>query len=139
MPARIKASQLGRGAATADLNLRARIVTLGVRDLSRSLEFYRDTLGLRVKARAAGVAFLDAGGGITLTLNEAQPGPRQRLAGSTQVMFSVPGVQTAYEELQRRGVRFIDQPHSVNAKDWAVAFIDPDGHSLAILGPEREP
>jgi len=46
------------------------VVMLGVRDIARSLGFYRDKLGLEVQHEIPGFAFLN-GGGVTLCLSEA--------------------------------------------------------------------
>ncbi len=79
-------------------------VILVVRDLERSLAFYRDVLGMGVRYTIPGFAFLD-GGGVILALR--------------QVEFSrEPRVVTS------------DATHDLLATD----FRDPDGHVLSITG-----
>ena len=121
-----------------DLKLgRLSFIMLGVRDLSRSVAFYRDMLGLRVKSEVPGFAFLD-GNGVTIALSEPLGTVRRRVAGYTEIVYSVQSVRAMYEELQRRGVKFMNEPHQVSARDWAAAFSDPDGHAISIFGPEEQ-
>lgn len=117
------------------------VVMLGVHDVARALEFYRDTLGLVVKSQFRGFAFLDAGG-VTLCLSEplarAHGTPDGALAGATELVFEVPGVREAFQCLLERGVRFTHEPRVVAGTQWAANFEDPDGHKLSVFGPERK-
>jgi predicted enzyme related to lactoylglutathione lyase len=115
---------------------RVTFIMLGVKDLDRSVEFYRDYLGLSIKSRDQGLATVDAGS-ITIALSTALGGTRPgRLAGATEIVFGVSGVRDAFNELSARGVKFLTQPHQVSGTDWAAAFTDPDGHAISIFGPK---
>jgi catechol 2,3-dioxygenase-like lactoylglutathione lyase family enzyme len=112
------------------------IVMLGVRDLDRSVAFYRDRLGLEVRNQTPGFAFLNAGP-ITLCLSEAL----SRAAGettneATEMVFSVDQVRAAYEGLLAKGVVFTHEPRNVTGPFWAANFNDPDGHKLSVFGNE---
>ncbi len=115
------------------------VVMLGVHDLARAVEFYRDVLGLTVKSEVRGFAFLDAGG-VTLCLSEplarALGNPGGSLAGATELVFEVPGVREAHQALVDHGVRFTHEPRVVAGTQWAANFEDPDGHKLSVFGPE---
>lgn len=115
-------------------------VLLGVRNLPAAVAFYRDKLGLALRFESAEFVFLD-GGGVTLALSLplAQAAARSdgRLAGATEIVFSVTGVRESYEALRARGVEFTHQPHVATGNLWAANFTDPDGHALSIFGPER--
>ncbi len=111
-------------------------VMLGVKDVIRSLEFYRDRLGLKVQAQFPGFAFLE-GGGITLALSEPLARALQQGPGATEVVFAVDGVVEAYEQLRVAGVQFVGEPRNVSDFRWAAQFRDPDGHLLSIFGPQR--
>jgi catechol 2,3-dioxygenase-like lactoylglutathione lyase family enzyme len=117
------------------------IVMLGVHDLARSLEFYRDKLGLTVKSEMRGFAFLEAGS-VTLALSEplarSLGTPEGSLAGAAELVFTVEGVREAYEALAARGVNFTHEPRVVAGTQWAANFDDPDGHKLSVFGPERK-
>jgi catechol 2,3-dioxygenase-like lactoylglutathione lyase family enzyme len=112
------------------------IVMLGTKDLARSLEFYRDRLGLEIRNQIPGFAFLNAGA-VTLCLCE----PLARVAdgalnGATEVVFCVDSVKPAYEALKAQGVVFTHEPRNVTGPSWAANFNDPDGHKLSIFGSE---
>ena len=107
---------------------------LGVSDMSRSLAFYRETLGLSVRSETPGFAFLDTGP-VTLCLSE----PHAKLggfAGAIEVVLAVQGVRRAYAELTKNGVVFMSEPMNVTGDSWAANFRDPDGHLLSVFGPE---
>ena len=117
-----------------DLKLRQiHAVMLGVRDLERSVEFYRDKLGMNVKDQTANFAFLD-GGGVMLMLSLPLGRASETLSGATEVVFSVEGVGAARQALGERGVEFFIEPRNVAAQFWAANFRDPDGHNLSIFG-----
>jgi catechol 2,3-dioxygenase-like lactoylglutathione lyase family enzyme len=117
-------------------------VMLGVRDLERSVAFYRDRLGLPVKFQSAEFAFFEAGG-VTLALSRplarvvAGADSDSSLSGAAEVVFAVPGVREAHAALRAKGVEFTHEPRNVAGTAWAANFDDPDGHALSIFGPER--
>ncbi len=113
------------------------MVMLGVRNLARSVEFYRDRLGLKVTSATEGFAFLDSGG-ATLCLSQPLGRGAERLDGATEVVFSVDGVREAFQALRQKGVEFFQEPRNVTGTMWAANFRDPDGHGLSIFGPERK-
>lgn len=109
------------------------IVMLGVRDLQRSLAYYRDTLGLAVSFASDEFAFLKAGA-VTLGLRHAADLPEAREDGRTELVFSVEDVDRAYDRLRERGVAFRIAPRAVTGDQFAADFRDPDGHVLSIFG-----
>lgn len=111
------------------------VVMLGVKELGRSVAFYRDALGLALKTQFEGFAFLD-GGGITLALSEALGRSAPAIAGATEVVFSVGDVKGARKALGERGIAFTHEPRNVAGPMWAANFNDPDGHKLSVFGPE---
>jgi catechol 2,3-dioxygenase-like lactoylglutathione lyase family enzyme len=108
-------------------------VMLGVRELARSVEFYRDKLGMNLKDQTANFAFLD-GGGVLLMLSLPLGRASESLSGATEVVFSVEGVRAARQALGERGVEFFVEPRDVAGQFWAANFRDPDGHNLSIFG-----
>ncbi len=107
---------------------------LGSTDIPRSLALYEDLLGLRVKSRFPGFAFLDTGA-ATLCLTEQLGRSGENLEGATEVVFAVDDIDEAYERLRDKGVDFYAKPHQVTETDWAANFRDPDRHKLSIFGP----
>ena len=114
------------------------MIMLGVRDLDKSVSFYRDRLGIDVRQRIPGFAFLDSGA-LTIVLSEPLAKNVSPLAGATEVIFSVNDVRASYEALKNQGVEFSQEPRNVSGPMWAANFRDPDGHLLTVFGPERKP
>jgi glyoxylase I family protein len=112
------------------------IVLLGVRDLPRSLAFYRDALGLPVSFASAEFAFLTAGA-VTLGLRSAPQLAEPREDGRTELVFTVEDVDRGYALLRERGVEFRVAPRPVTGDRFAADFRDPDGHVLSIFGPRQ--
>lgn len=111
-------------------------VMLGVQDLPRAVAFYRDKLGLSVQSEVEkAFVFLDTGG-VMLALSAPLARASSQIAGAAEVVFSVDDVTAAYEALLARGVRFTRPPHNVAGPNWVANFEDPDGHKLALLGPQ---
>jgi methylmalonyl-CoA/ethylmalonyl-CoA epimerase len=116
-------------------------VALTVRDIQRSVAFYRDELGLRfLFAPAPSLAFLMIGD-VRLMLSapegELTPG------GGTVLYLRVADIEAENAALARRGVSFIDAPHLVarmpDHELWMCFFRDPDGHTLALMSERRAP
>jgi catechol 2,3-dioxygenase-like lactoylglutathione lyase family enzyme len=113
------------------------MIMLGVRDMDRSVQFYRDRLGLTLKHQFPGFAMFEAGA-VTLVLSEDRAKGAASVTGATEVIFSAEDVKAGVEALQRQGVEFSHPPHQVNGPMWAANFLDPDGHMLTLFGPERK-
>ena len=111
------------------------ILMVGVSDMSRSLSFYRDALGLKVNMDSPEFVFL-SGGGVTLALSVPLWKATGAKTGSTEIVFSVPSLRTAHEGLQSKGVACTQEPRPVTGPMWAANFRDPDGHLFSVFGPE---
>jgi len=109
------------------------VVMLGVKDVKRTLEFYRDKLGLKVQHEIPGFAFLDAGG-VTLCLSEPAAKVRGQVAGAGEIVFSVEDVAAAFQALRGKGVEFTHEPRSITPTTRVANFDDPDGNHLSIFG-----
>src|SRR5271166_1563716 len=105
------------------------MIMLGVTDMPRSIEFYRDKLGLALKSVTDNdnFAFFDAGG-ATLALSRHHADLSPALAGATEIVFGCDGVKEMYKQLKKKGIQFKTEPRDVNGQEWSAAFIDPDGH-----------
>ncbi|MEP6993481.1 MAG: VOC family protein [Acidobacteriota bacterium] len=112
------------------------IVMLGVREMPRSLAFYRDVLGLPVSFASDEFAFLKAGAvtlGLRVAADLAAPGDERR----TELVFEVEDIDASHERLGGRGIAFRIAPRIVTGDQLAADFRDPDGHVLSILGPRK--
>ncbi len=112
-------------------------IILRVEVLSRSLDFYRDRLGMTVLESSETFAFLD-GGGVTLALNAIGSAMEANPPGLVEVVFEVDDVSAAYEKLAAAGLQFRVDLAVVMSSDGrellAADFRDPDGNVLSITG-----
>jgi catechol 2,3-dioxygenase-like lactoylglutathione lyase family enzyme len=137
------------------------VITLAVRDLEKSLTFYRDGLGLPAKGivgaefkgserePAGAAALFELRGGLLLMLyprSELSKDANLPVTGPSAVEFSlgyaVPR-REAVDELLRRaeaaGATLTDAPHE---RPWGIYsgyFLDPDGHLWEILWNPKMP
>ena len=109
-------------------------VVLGVRDMERSIAFYRDALGLTVTFAAGDFVFLRAGT-VTLCLRTVDELPSPMDERAVELVFGVDDIHRAFEALSDRGVVFRVEPRIVTGDQFAADFRDPDGHVLSIFGP----
>jgi len=106
-------------------------------DVEKSVVFYRDLLGLTLTNRFEDFAFFDCGRtGTTLALSGDLARGTPKSGTATEIVFAVPSVTAAYEELRGRDVEFVNEPRVVNADAWAVNLTDPDGHLLSFYGAQ---
>ena len=138
-----------------------------VSDIERSIEFYRDVLGMSLYRRQQGTAeylsrvtgfpgvrleialLKSADGGALLELlqyitHPAPPTDREtNRPGNGHVCFKVSDIQAACEELRRRGVRLISDPVKITAGvhegAYAVYLRDPDGFTVELYQPPAGP
>lgn len=120
--------------------------TLAVADVSRSVEFYRNKLGLVVEAnRAPSFAMIRVGGprGGTIGLLSNQlpeaagartMTPEQRAA--IQVELSTDHLDALYEELSGRGVHF-HRPPTDMPWERSMQTYDPDGYTVEFAQGRR--
>ncbi len=118
------------------MDARISLITLGVEDLDRSIEFYRDGLGLPLRDGPSGIAFFTTSG-TWLTLY-----PREKLARDAQVEASGSGfrgfslahnvrTREAVDEVMREavaaGAEIQKQPEEASWGGYSGYFRDPDG------------
>jgi methylmalonyl-CoA/ethylmalonyl-CoA epimerase len=121
---------------TADGGLRlAEIGQIGmtVTDLDRSVEFYRDVLGLKFLFRVPNLAFFDCAGiRLMLGLPEANGESFHPI-----LYFRVEDIERAAEQLAARRVAFETKPTLVAKMEthdlWLAAFRDPDGNVIELM------
>lgn len=105
-----------------------------VSDMQRSVEFYRDKLGIPLKFQspdwtefATGTTTLALhGGGIPST--QPPGGDPSKIAGACSIGFNVDDVDKTYEELKGKGIRFVMPPMQREGEGIKLAVaVDPDG------------
>ena len=113
-----------------------------VSDMRRSVEFYRDTLGIALKFQSPEwTEFLT--GTTTLALHgggvpqkHSGPPSEGKPAGVCTIGFNVEDVDKTYEELKAKGVRFVMPPTQQEAEGIKLAVaLDPDGLTISLAQP----
>jgi glutathione S-transferase fosA5 len=104
-------------------------ITLAVADIDRSLIFYRDVLGLAVRAVWSSGACLEAGAlWLCLSLDEgARTSPHPDY---THLAFSVS--EANYADLSKRLITQCMVWNDNKSEGASTYFLDPDGHKLEI-------
>lgn len=121
----------------AEINGLSRIVAimLGVRDLNKAVEFYRDKLGLKLVMSEPGLALLQCGN-VVIGLNPGLVRLAPQVTGATEVSFGVDNLRATQKALAEKGIAFLSEPRQATPTDMAVHFKDEDGHLLSLFGPE---
>ena len=110
-----------------------------VSDMQRSVEFYRDKLGVPLKFQTpdwtefqTGTTTLALhGGGVPATAPPA--GDSSKQAGSCSIGFNVEDVDKTYQELQAKGIRFVMPPTQREGEGIKLTVcIDPDGLPISF-------
>ena len=110
-----------------------------VSDMDKSVEFYRDKLGIPLKFQSpewtefqTGTTTLALhGGGIARTGPPA--GDPSKQAGACSIGFNVENVDETYAELQAKGIRFVMPPTQREGEGIKLAVaIDPDGLPISF-------
>jgi lactoylglutathione lyase len=110
-----------------------------VSDMQRSVEFYRDKLGIPLKFQspdwtefATGVTTLALhGGGVP---SQGSPiGDPSKIAGACSIGFNVDDVDKTYEELKAKGIMFVMPPMQREGEGIKLAVgLDPDGLPISF-------
>ncbi len=126
--------------------LRFEGLTLTVRDVERSLEFYGKKLSLTVEVNAApNFAMIRIGGdgggtiGLLSSARAKSDGAEETSAlqkRSIHIEFSTDDLDGLYEDLQSRGVIFHEPPHDEPWERSMTAF-DPDGYAVEFAQGRR--
>lgn len=105
-------------------------ITLTVKNLKRSVDFYENILGLQKKYEFRDYVGFDCGGveiGLK-TWGELEK-PRK---GEPCISFLVDDVDDAYRNLRQNGVKVIEGPKDTVWGGRIILFEDPDGNLLQL-------
>ncbi|HWH56639.1 MAG TPA: SpoIIE family protein phosphatase [Terriglobales bacterium] len=123
-----------------DPYLRILFITIFVRDLERSIQFYVGQLGFNLlfDSRVGTGRFVVVGppdGSATLSLAEVTPGAKEyeSIGRSPTIVFLSENVVAKYEQWRDRGVHFSEPPHKPVWGGLYASLEDPDGNSLKLV------
>ena len=101
-----------------------------VSNIARAARFYREILGLPQEVYSEEEQWAEFNcGNITLALKAGEKLPEVISGG--RIALAVDDIHAAHEELKKRGVRVVSEPHDYSVC-WAMEILDPDGN-LVIL------
>lgn len=110
-------------------------VTLAVRDMARSVEFYQGNVGLKLLyggAAASFTSFAVGDGYLNLTL-----ATDRELCWWGRVIFYVDDVESTYRRLMDGGLAPSTAPQNASWGERYFHISDPDGHELSFARPLR--
>lgn len=113
---------------------------LMVSDMQRSVEFYRDKLGLSLKFESpqwtefqTGATTLALHGGGVIAAHPLHGNGKEKFAGSCSIGFNVENLEQAYQTLQVKGVKFVMPPTRQEKEGIKLAVaLDPDGMPVSF-------
>jgi predicted enzyme related to lactoylglutathione lyase len=101
-----------------------------VSDLARATSFYREVLGLPQEVYSEEWQWAEFNcGNLTLALKGGEKLPEPVSGG--RIALAVDDIHAAHEELKRRGVRVVTEPHNYTVC-WAMEILDPDGNVVIL-------
>ena len=117
-------------------------VHLKIRDMKRSVDFYRQYLGMEITEQLGdAMVFMSAGTMYhELALQAVGPDaplPRRHDVGLYHIAFEVPDKQSfveAFQTLKDGGINTYPVDHRIS---WALYFSDPDGNGIEIYWDTR--
>lgn len=124
------------------MNLSMKYLILYVSDSKQAIHFYRDILGLPIRAEHGTYVEFDTGSTI-LALNTRESArditaldiPDTSASNTFEIGFVTENVEAVIKRMREQGVSIIGEP---KVKPWGqtVAYIaDPDGHYIEICSP----
>jgi lactoylglutathione lyase len=117
-------SAAGQGAASL-----AYIIVF-VSDMKRSVAFYRDQLGLKLRFASPGWSEFETGGTI-LALHPAGPNNK---AGTSEIGVTVQDLNAFYEARKAAGISFSGPPKPQTYGSPLTEMHDPDGAVISVGG-----
>lgn len=110
-------------------------IHIGVTDIGRATDFYRDVLGMSLlfEIPDQNMAFFDCGG-IRLYLSADQS---DEFPSNPLIYYRVADIEEAYEAIKSHGVEFLREPHMVHRTEhselWLAGFHDPEGNFIHLM------
>jgi lactoylglutathione lyase len=116
-------------------------IMVSVSDMKKSIEFYRDRLGIPFKFESPGWSEFSTGdtklalhgGGAPNTPHFAHKDGNDHLAGTCSFGFHVEDLDKTYADLRERGVQFVMPPTERREERIKIAVcLDPDGLEISL-------
>ncbi|MBI3891499.1 MAG: glyoxalase/bleomycin resistance/dioxygenase family protein [Candidatus Wallbacteria bacterium] len=103
-----------------------------VKDMKKSIAFFKDQIGLHPKFEDEGWTEFDLGG-PSLCLHPV--GDKKIAIGSTQLIILVGDIQKEVSRLKEKKVVFPNDIMDMGEHGICAEFVDPDGNPLSLYQP----
>jgi catechol 2,3-dioxygenase-like lactoylglutathione lyase family enzyme len=118
------------------------VISVGVSDLERSIEWYREMLGFQVIYKLDDYGWCEVASPMTNVSVGLGQVEEPKVEGPTPT-FGVKDIEAARAYLESNGVRFDGETYQVGDMVKLTTFYDPDGNSYMLAQvldtkPERE-
>jgi len=110
-------------------------IHISVQDLTRTVRFYRDVLGMTLlfEVPEQEMAFFDCGG-IRLYLGKAEG---EDFRSNPLIYYNVSAISETFQTLLERGAGSLSEPHIVHSTEaidlWIAGITDPDGNAIMLM------
>ena len=110
-------------------------VMVMVSDMARSIQFYRDKLGIPLKSESPDWTEFETGTTV-LALHgggKSGAGSKEAVAGTASIGFYVSNLNEKYDELKGKGVVFVMPPSDRGEEGIKLSVcLDPDGLPISL-------
>lgn len=118
-------------------------ICLLVDDFDKSLEFYRDKLGIEVKSQDGKFANFKLGETELAIFEKSEassmfPAEHMKSGGGAVLGFQVEDVSKACEELKSKGIEIFEGPKTTEWGQTVAYFLDPDGNIWEVSNASFE-
>jgi|GEM_PF-6079297 len=106
-------------------------VSLSVKEMSRSLQFYREALGMQVTdSYGDAITFVGLEGWTTTIMLQQRENP---VAGNGYITLVCEDVKQAKVDLEAKGARLGDGPYPIPGVGLGLDLYDPDGNYICLI------
>ena len=112
------------------------IISIPISSFEKSLAFYRDQLGMKVRLDGRMFNWMELGPEEPLCkigLYEWKEGIPRKYPVHTGITLDASDVQELYNRLKAKGTKFINPPKHEEWGGWSAEFTDPDGNFLSVV------
>jgi len=113
-------------------------ITLWVNKFEETISFYKNILELPVESEDENFIQFNTAG-TKLFIHRSMSGIEEPLRKDVlEIHFDVNDVDKVYKELESRGVEFESVPKNMPWGTRVVAFKDPEGFTVELVGPHKK-
>lgn len=112
-------------------------VILLVSSMTKSIDFYKNVLGLELKSKAKNWVEFGRTGTVLALHPARRKSKSSKPRGGAMVAFKVGSMDEAYRMLKKKHVKFLKEPTEEEFGKHAI-ILDPDGYMISIAEPRIE-